>query len=105
MTTAALRDTRRRLAVWLHDRHIADLTADRRGGRQLRYLGAFTDDIGEGHVALSVALPVRAGPYRGRPNAADFSPEGERWVSVVICKRCLVLPKKGEVASSYNFLL
>jgi serine/threonine-protein kinase HipA len=60
------------LTVWLHADPVADLRLDRRGRLSLRYRPDVIDRLGQGALCLSVALPVRAGPYR---DAAV-----ERWI-------------------------
>jgi serine/threonine-protein kinase HipA len=52
------------LTVWLHADPVADVGMDRRGRLSLRYRPEVIDRLGQGTLCLSIALPVRSGPYR-----------------------------------------
>jgi len=68
------------LGVWLADRHVADLTIERRGGLSLTYTRSVQAEFGIGALCLSVALPVAAKAHVGvlvDRWANGILPEGE----------------------------
>lgn len=73
------RSTHRQLTVWLHGEEVADLSADRRGRLTLGYRREVVELLGLGSLCLSVALPVRAEPFRERVErwVEGLLPEGE----------------------------
>src|SRR5258708_25587493 len=57
----------RDLNVWLGGRVVADLTVNRQKVAQLRYLGDYVAERGEGALGLSVPLPVSSRRFAGDP--------------------------------------